>query len=98
MSRSRTCSVLVELPATREPGCMEHITSLEGAEDETSFGSFGSTYSLLSGSGRVDLGVVTLPVAMRRSGEPESGPQTVSSGPNPLVTTLQRETNRDPFI
>ena len=44
-----------------------------------------TTYSVLSGSVEVGVGVVTLPVETRRSGDPGSGPHTVSSGPSPLV-------------
>ena len=46
------------------------------------------TYSALSVSIRLDVGVVMLPVATRRSGEVESGPHTVTSDPNPLVITV----------
>ena len=46
-----------------------------------------ATYSVLVGSLRVGVGVVMLPVATRRSGDPLSCPHTVISGPKPLVIT-----------
>ena len=53
-----------------------------------------ATYSVVSGSVEVGVGVATLPVETRRSGDPGSGSHTVSSGPSPLViiTFLTKET------
>ena len=45
-------------------------------------------YSVSLGSVRVGLGVATVAVVTRRSGDPGSGPQMVSSGLSPLLTTI----------